>query len=117
MSPTSRFGPLSENLTIDGDIVTVYGLRIHGNLLRHLAEPTPEGAWFRVISVEDGVATVQQRTDLAPRSEKQERFPYEVREVGIDRFKHIVRVGFASSLACEQFYEIVKRRFDEFANR
>jgi NTP pyrophosphatase (non-canonical NTP hydrolase) len=50
-------------------------------------------------------------------SEKQERFPYEVREVGIDRFKHIVRVGFASSLACEQFYEIVKRRFDEFANR
>jgi hypothetical protein len=53
--------------SVDGDVLTVYGVKIHGDLLRTLAKPTPEGRWFRIVSVEDGVATVQERDDLVPR--------------------------------------------------
>jgi hypothetical protein len=59
-------GKLSENVTLDDerDIVTAYGVRIHGDLFRAIGTPTPDGRWFRVVSVEDGVATIEQRTDL-----------------------------------------------------
>lgn len=54
-------GPLSENLSIDADIATVYGVKISGELLRTLGEPTPAGIWFRIVKTEDGVSTVEQR--------------------------------------------------------
>ena len=62
MSLHSR-GPLSENIALDdhADVATVYGIKIHGDLLRILGEPTPPGQWFRIIGVDDGVATVQTR--------------------------------------------------------
>lgn len=64
-------GPLSENISFEEpDVAVVYGVKISGALLRALGSPTPEGIWIRVIKVADGCATVEQRTDLVPRSEK-----------------------------------------------
>jgi hypothetical protein len=64
-------GPLSWNVAFDDerDIATVYGVKISGALLRVFGEPTPPGVWIRVIKVEDGMATIEQRTDLASVSE------------------------------------------------
>lgn len=55
--------PLSKSIEIDdaGDIATIYGTKIAGSLLRVLGEPTPPGQWFRVIKLENGVATVQSK--------------------------------------------------------
>ena len=55
--------PLSESVELDDerDIATVYGVKIAGELLRTLGEPTPPGRWFRVVKVEDGVATIETR--------------------------------------------------------
>jgi hypothetical protein len=36
-------------------------VKIHGDLLRTLGEPTPPGRWFRIIKTEDGVSTIQVR--------------------------------------------------------
>lgn len=55
--------PLSESITFDDrqDIATVYGVKVSGELLRTIGEPTPEGQWFRVVKVEDGVSTIETR--------------------------------------------------------
>jgi hypothetical protein len=59
---------LSGNITVDDerDIVTAYGLKISGELLRHLAAPSPNGEWFRITTVEDGVATIEKRSKYVP---------------------------------------------------
>lgn len=62
-------GPLSENVSLDdqADVATIYGIKVSGELLRTIGEPTPPGIWFRVVNVEDGLATVQQcRIESAP---------------------------------------------------
>jgi ribA/ribD-fused uncharacterized protein len=55
---------LSSNIQIDDalNLVTVYGVKVHGDLFRHLTEPTPEDQWLRIIRDND-VVTVQRRCD------------------------------------------------------
>jgi hypothetical protein len=52
---------LSENVIFDddADIANVFGVNIAGEIFRALGEPTPPGKWFRVVRVEDGVATLE----------------------------------------------------------
>jgi hypothetical protein len=61
-------GPLSQNVKLDDerDIATIYGVKVSGELLRTLGEPTPAGIWFRVVKVEDGQSTIEQRRDARP---------------------------------------------------
>lgn len=61
---------LSKNITVDDDagVLTAFGVRIHADLLRNLGTPTREGTWIRVCTVEGGISTIQQRTDLIPRA-------------------------------------------------
>ena len=60
------FPPLSKAITAndESDILTAYGIKISGALLRAFNVPTREGLWFRVIKVEGEVCTIQQRDDL-----------------------------------------------------
>ena len=57
---------LSDNLAVDDaqGVLTLFGVRIHADLLRALSEPTPRGLWFRVTKVVDGIATIEARNDL-----------------------------------------------------
>lgn len=59
-------GPLSKNIVLDdaADVATVYGVRIHGNLLRTLGEPTPPGIWFRIVKVEGETSTIEQTNGI-----------------------------------------------------
>lgn len=62
-------GPLSKNVTLDDerDVATIYGVDIHGDLLRTLGEPTPPGRWFRIIKVENGTATIESKFEEPPK--------------------------------------------------
>lgn len=56
-------GPLSKNIVIedDKDILIAYGTKLSGELLRTLGTPTPPGRWFRIVKVENGVSTIEER--------------------------------------------------------
>ena len=58
-------GTLSQNIAADDgqDVLTAYGVRISGELLRTLHQPTPPGVWFRVVNVENGLATIQTKRE------------------------------------------------------
>lgn len=58
-------GPLSENIQIDdgSDIVTIYRVRVAGEVLRYFTRPTRTGEWFRVVNIHDGVCTIETRRD------------------------------------------------------
>ena len=57
--------PLSAHITIDDDKdeVIAYGARLSGDLMRTLGEPTRQGMWFRVIKVENGLATIETKME------------------------------------------------------
>jgi hypothetical protein len=57
---------LSEHVSVEGDVLTVYGVKIHADLLRSLAVPTPDRVWLRIIQVENGVAQIQQVQGTTP---------------------------------------------------
>lgn len=56
---------LSESIEIndEADVLIAFGTRIHGDLLRTLGEPTPPGTWFRVVKIENGVATINTKRE------------------------------------------------------
>lgn len=58
-------GPLSQNIVIDDrrDIARIYGIEVAGELLRTLGVPTPPGQWFRIVKVDNGVATIETKYD------------------------------------------------------
>lgn len=68
----TRYALLSESVSIDDerDVLTAFGIKIAGELLRAFATVTPPGRWMRVHQVADGVCTIQQRDDLIPRGTK-----------------------------------------------
>lgn len=57
--------PLSKSIEVDDDrdVATIYGTKISGELLRTLGEPTPSGRWFRIIKIENGVATIETKCE------------------------------------------------------
>lgn len=56
-----RFIPLRDQILIDEEkrLVIAYGVKISPELLKTFSEPTPLDRAFRVVSVKDGVATVE----------------------------------------------------------
>ncbi len=66
LAAAEKAGPLESRFAFDEqrNVVAVDGLKISGELFDALGTPTPPGAWLRVVSVGDGVATMEQRTDL-----------------------------------------------------
>lgn len=65
MSTAEDRGPLAENIQIDSDndIVTIYGVKVAGAVLRTFTENTPIGTWFRVVNVHNGIATIETRRE------------------------------------------------------
>jgi hypothetical protein len=57
--------PLSAHIQVDdeNDLIVSYGVKISGVMLRTLGEPTPPGRWFRVVKVEDGMATIETKME------------------------------------------------------
>lgn len=58
---------LSESIQIDdeADVLTAFGTKLSGELIRTLGEPTPPGIWFRIIKVENGLATIETKREDA----------------------------------------------------
>lgn len=54
-------------------MLTAYGTRIAGEYLRVLGEPSPPGRWFRVIRIENGIATIESKQEpIEPHTEGKE---------------------------------------------
>ena len=56
---------LSAAISVDGDVVTIYGIKYSGDLFRGLGLETPVGKAFRIVKREDGVVTIE-TVDAAP---------------------------------------------------
>lgn len=58
-------GKISEKLDVSFDdvneIATINGIKIAYGIFEHVTEVTPPGGWFRVIKIEDGTVTLEQR--------------------------------------------------------
>lgn len=65
MNAQPERGPLADNIQIDdlNDIVTIYGVRVAGEVLRYFTQPTRAGEWFRVVNIHNGVSTIETRRD------------------------------------------------------
>lgn len=61
-------GSLSANVQIDdaNDIITIYGRKFAGELLRHLQAPSPPGEWFRIIASDEEVTIQRRQTSIVP---------------------------------------------------
>lgn len=53
--------PISEHVKcIDQqDCIEAYGVKISGQLLRALSQPSPKGLWFRIAETKDGVSRLE----------------------------------------------------------
>ena len=62
---------LSQNISADdaSDQLTAYGVKISGEFLRAIVEPTADGVWFRIVRWKDGTVGIEMHRE-PPKSEQ-----------------------------------------------
>ena len=51
--------PLRKNVKINGDVITIYGIKYSGELFRHFGLNPSDERWFKIVENKDGILTIQ----------------------------------------------------------